>query len=209
MMMIVIMSLVVAVIMTVVVGMTVIFGMIMAVIVRVIVIAATVVTVAVIMVVVVIMRADRDYWRFFLREGGLRGAVDFPQRHSVLTRQPDALLVFRGERFLRPFRPRQLAGDLAEDGLHGMRFPLPLRPLQRLLADPQGSGFGEQQLFQLAHILRPREDREQHAGTVFLHLNRRRPGIQRAELQQPLLHVADDFARKLIEVRFQLHDVIA
>ena len=50
--------------------------------------------------------------------------------------------------------------------------------------------------------------REQHAGPVLLHLDRRVENVQRARRQRRFDEVAENFSADVVEIRFQHRDAI-
>ncbi len=104
--------------------------------------------------------------------------------------------------------PAELAVQLADRCFDDARLPSTLRALHQRAADAERRGLGEDDVFHLVHVGRSAEDAQQHTGAILFHLDRRRENFDRAGLEQFLFRVADDLRRDIVQIGFELEDLI-
>ncbi len=120
----------------------------------------------------------------------------------------DAVFVFGGEdnRFIGA--PRQLPFDRAEVGFDGVGCALADGAFDDLAADAERVGLIENDRLHFGGVFVRADDAQNHSRPVLLHLDRGRVDIERSGGEQQPLGVAEDFARRGIEVRFEEHHAI-
>jgi hypothetical protein len=73
--------------------------------------------------------------------------------------------------------------------------------------DAERAGFGKDNVFAAADILRATKDAEQDTGTVFFHLDRRDKDIESTNRMQPFADVTNSFSGHVVKIGLQHHDV--
>ena len=77
-----------------------------------------------------------------------------------------------------------------------------------MATNAEREGLGEDDVFHHLQIGGAAQDRQHDSRSVLLHLDRRREDFDRTGVEQFLFCVADDFWRDVIQIRFELHDLI-
>ena len=167
-----------------------------------VIIMVVVMTFAVIVLIVVVVVV------FFHQEGQLGGDEHILEWQFVSLGDLDAVFVLGGKDDRLVGTPRQLSFDRTEVGLNGVRRPLTDRAFDHLAANAERVGFIENDRLHFGGIFVLADHAEDHTGAVLLHLDRGRVDIERSGGEEQSLGVAEDFAGRGVEVRFEQHHAV-
>src|SRR2546423_9032510 len=134
-------------------------------------------------------------------KGRARRILHCAQRHRRFQRGLAALFVFGRRADDATAQARDLDRNPTELRLDSHGLPLKRAPQDAVAAHAERRRFGEEEFEHRLAVFGPTKNRDEHAGTVLLHLRLRKVAVERAARERLLQDVSEDLRRHVVNVR--------